>query len=77
MILNNAQLNDYINNNPDAAMLRISPQIDSVNYILQLCQYAVDCEVQFVVQVTPPEFSNNLWEYIEGIRIVNEKRRLS
>jgi len=74
MILNNAQLNDYINNNPDAAMLRISPQIDSVNYILQLCQYAVDCEVQFVVQVTPPEFSNNLWEYIEGIRIVNEKR---
>lgn len=71
MILNNTELEQFITSNPNTAMLRISPQITSLPHILKLCQYATDYGISFVVQVIPLEFSNKLWEYIEGNRFTS------
>ena len=68
MILNNTDLIDYINNNPDTIMVRISPNIKSLENILWLCDRAKALSMSVVIQIIPKDYSNLLWTQLESIR---------
>lgn len=70
MILNNLGLVDYLNKYPNTALLRISPSIQFVDIALNLCRYANNLNISFIVQITPNDISENLRNQIGAQYII-------
>jgi len=66
MVLDNNSINTYIQNNPNAVMVRINPQISDFNTILWLCQTAQNSiNEDIIVQITTKNYSEELKAYID------------
>ena len=77
MILNNANLLEYINNNPDIMMVRINPNTTSLENIIWHCEQAKAVSTSVIVQITTEEYSEALWASLNSERIISYKENQS